>query len=937
MKTIASTVTTIKVPKNIIIRGNESIDDLINKLLFVKGENKYQIVVLHRGRVICPLCKTMSNCNGHQIYGPQTYICGNEHCKHLFVPNDTIPGARHSMSEIIKGVKCVYKGGMSLRKASVHLKTKGVNISHHGIRGWKRVAPDILRALLNSLKPESDNKSATDSIKSIKKSLSWLRPWKRYEYAKVSTYTPRNLPKDDISKHNVIESRKKDGKIQLMVNKSFAIEMSEGDKLTRRIIMALLNSAKLGSPNEIAKALQVAKSTVSENTKKYLEGGSDNLISKSGGSESKLTPEVKGYIISELIESSLKSEKVLNQIIVKKVNEKILDNKNKISYKTVERFRKDINFDGIVDDLKAFIELISHSDSHPRKPSRYALELLTIPLLEKIGFYETMEKISLDRKIGYPDVVFYHTLYFLFSIGKTRLYHLSLIPHNEFGQIIGLDGHISNGGAHKRMVLVAKKRGSVDAIIEAIRGYSKADIIDGTVIYIDTHVIQLWINGKLFKTLHGTKKLITKAINAHYAHCAKKDMPITFIFTQANKSLKDVMKDLIEQVNKGLVDEKKVRILIADRGIYKISLLLEICKEYGILIITWGKRGTTAEKEVKRLSEENACFEYFDAVEKKDKEGNIIKQTIEYADEVITVNAEGDKIRTIILRNASEGKLKWLHVVGEGEKEEISTNDAVDYLLGKQSIENLFKEKIKHGGFDEFCGGELEKVTMSEEMLEGEELEKHKKRLEKIEERIKGYGSELKAVKDLLDKGKISKRTYNASKKDFNRLIRENTKEKKRLDDKIKFAEGGKKPEEEYKDEVDTTRMEILNLIKDYALNAKKLVIKEFIEKGLKPILLEEANEEALNGSGKNSVEEIYEKKIKYFDKNKDMIRSWLFDIGGYIKTDEKNKIKTITPNEFDNKTMRKAYNRYTTILNEKRSKLRCGEGVEYTLIYKKI
>jgi transposase len=351
MKTIASTVTTIKVPKNIIIRGNDSVDDMINKLLFVKGENKYQIVVLHRDCIICPLCKTRSNRNGHQVYGPQTYTCGNEQCKHLFVPNDTIPGARHSISEIIKGMKCVYHMGMSLRKASDYLKTKEINISHHGVRGWKHIAPDLLRALLNSIKPEFSDKSAIDAVKSIKKTLSWLKPWSKYEYAKVSTYTPMSLLEGEEIKSNAIECHEEDNEIILKINKPCTMKIDKDDNLTKGIIMASLNNDNIASTAEISDIFDVTEHVVNTNALKYLEGGSSNLIDKRGGSESKLTPEVMEKIIYHLLDSHLKSEKINNSTIAERVSSELESENLKISREIVRQFRNTINFDKTVEKL----------------------------------------------------------------------------------------------------------------------------------------------------------------------------------------------------------------------------------------------------------------------------------------------------------------------------------------------------------------------------------------------------------------------------------------------------------------------------------------------------------------------------------------------------------------------------------------------------------
>ncbi len=350
MKIITNDESRIMVPKKIIIKKDETIEDVINRIFFVRGKNKYNLVVLHRNRIVCPLCKSKSNCNGISDYGSQQYICGNKECRHPFVPNKTLPDAEHPIYEMIKGVEDLYKKKMSLRKASDYLKTKNISISYYGVMGWKRVVPDILRALLNSLKPESDDKSAIDAVKSIKKSLSWLKPWRRYEYAKVSTYTPRGLLKSEI-KSGAIESHVRGDKIILNINKPCTIEINKEDRLTQRITMALLNNSNLASSGEIANVLDVSEPTVTSNTKKYLEGGSSNLVDKRGGSESKLTPTVMEKITYHLLDSYFKSEKINNSIIAKRVNSELENNGLKISREIVRQFHNALNFDKTFEKL----------------------------------------------------------------------------------------------------------------------------------------------------------------------------------------------------------------------------------------------------------------------------------------------------------------------------------------------------------------------------------------------------------------------------------------------------------------------------------------------------------------------------------------------------------------------------------------------------------
>ena len=351
----------IEVPKEITIRNNETLKDVIKRLFFVKGKKRHQIIVLHRDSIVCPLCKSNSNPCGYNVPGSRTYKCTNKECKHRFHPNETLPDAEHPIYEMIEGVECLYKNKRSLRKASDYLKTKGIRISYYGVRGWKRVVPDLIRVLVNSLKPESNNESVRDNIKSIKKNMSWLRPWKRYEYAKVSTYTPMRLLKDGGIKPNVIESHEKDNKIILKTNKPCTMEIDKNDKLTQRIMMAALNNTNPTLLKEIADIFGVSEYIVTANTKKYLEGGSDNLDDKRGGSESKLTPMIMEKTVYHLLNSYFESGKINNEIIAERVSAELKSENLKISREIVRQFRNAINFNKTVEKLNLIKKVLTES------------------------------------------------------------------------------------------------------------------------------------------------------------------------------------------------------------------------------------------------------------------------------------------------------------------------------------------------------------------------------------------------------------------------------------------------------------------------------------------------------------------------------------------------------------------------------------------------
>ncbi|PKP54657.1 MAG: hypothetical protein CVT90_00155 [Candidatus Altiarchaeales archaeon HGW-Altiarchaeales-3] len=383
----------VELPEKITIKKNETLADVIKKILFVEGGTDNTIVIMHKQQVICPKCKSQSVKAGRRDYdnGGQAYKCKNKGCKYQFVPSETFPQMRHKLTDIILGLECLYKSKITLRKASENLKGKGLSISHNTLGEWKKQIPGVLRVFVNNIKANPNDVDAISALESIRKDLSWLNLNKTDKQITILFYAPMQIKKKTGDKTNVIKCHEKDDTIEIKIKGSTWIEINKKDKDGQRFIMALLAHRKVASKSEIAKEFHVSSQTVANYLNRYLEGGFSNLINKSGGSESKLTPNMKGDIILYSIECLVMLGKISKQIIAKRVNEKIINEKDKISYKTVERFLYDINFIQTGNELKSFIESIGCQDSDSKKKNsrgtttsrNFWLKFLQVNLIKK--------------------------------------------------------------------------------------------------------------------------------------------------------------------------------------------------------------------------------------------------------------------------------------------------------------------------------------------------------------------------------------------------------------------------------------------------------------------------------------------------------------------------------------------------------------------------
>lgn len=151
------------------------------------------------------------------------------------------------------------------------------------------------------------------------------------------------------------------------------------------------------------------------------------------------------------------------------------------------------------------------------------------------------------------------------------------------------------------------------------------------------------------------------------------------------------------------------------------------------------------------------------------------------------------------------------------------------------------------------------------------------------------------------------------------------------MDTLLSWAEGkGPCPEEEPVAELDLTRESILTQLKLEIFTAQKTLVDDFIEHALKPVLWEQAKQQAAQRRWQDKrstakgwegeplstdVEELY--RIKLVNLERETILKQLLNLQGEFVRHKTKRIILMVADRFEDRRMQAAYEHYCVILNQ--------------------
>ena len=158
----------VKVLGKIIVKMDTFLEEIIDGILFVKLKSTAEdtIIVLQKDNIVCPNCESDVKPCGSQVGGKRMYKCKKDGCRYTFTPSETLPKMRHSIKEVVKGLRYYKEDKISLLDVSDILRDEKVFISYNGIWKWNKITTNILKAFINTFEFQIEKeKNETKQIK----------------------------------------------------------------------------------------------------------------------------------------------------------------------------------------------------------------------------------------------------------------------------------------------------------------------------------------------------------------------------------------------------------------------------------------------------------------------------------------------------------------------------------------------------------------------------------------------------------------------------------------------------------------------------------------------------------------------------------------------------------------------------------------------------
>ena len=510
-----------------------------------------------------------------------------------------------------------------------------------------------------------------------------------------------------------------------------------------------------------------------------------------------------------------------------------------------------------------------------------------------------------------------YQVYFLYAIGGKRLYDLDSLDHVAFGALIGEGDNLRSSGMNKRIEKMAEAK-VIDLFQErALAGYNSAGLIKrkDCIAYSDSHVVEIWVNKSVTMAKHGTKNRKVKAINAHYLIGSDSGTPLAKEYTQGNKRLHSAIPQLAKKADRALAARGcKLKMICFDKGGISLTTLKALAKA-GKGFLCWGKRTRYVKKQIARLRDKRFRWERKKEIR---QDGKIKKVTEKIADTTTYLKGWG-KIRTIVVQlpEVEGGERLWMYT--NKLRKEYDCVELREMMRYKQRQENFSKTRKYKSALDSFVGGRCKIKPLSRPSKKQHELlAKQDQRLEKRIEKNRDY---LFAVKELranrLLKPDLAKRETAF----LERKIKHFLEQKERTEEKICWAEGGKRPKFiKPRYEVELNKQKLVNEFQDIMLLSKKKTLGEFIA----------CYREALQKEG------CYPEEISRRMENLDVsaIEKELFNLRGRIIHDRTEKKMTVIIEPQGREYFRKALEIFLHQLNEQKAEVDYGDKEKYRLYF---
>ena len=626
------------------------------------------------------------------------------------------------------------------------------------------------------------------------------------------------------------------------------------------------------------------------------------------------------------------------------------------------------------------------SDSSPRKWQRPQRGLIGIALgvthLAANGAYESLSRLvakpSSVLRSWAPQRVWHTLLTYLMASGGQRV---SQVKHFSWCSVEGLLGGsrgLSASSLRHWLVDAARQAGEKvtvrrsngqEATITRLQDYQeeavaqrvRRGLVKGRAVYLDDYVNAIFRREPIARTKHGTRYGICKAFRRHMAQDVDTGHAVTCPLGPSDITPLAVVKRVVEIINGGLdrvLPGWQLDLVIADRW-WSVKAVIRWAQKTGPKLLTWGKDIKAVREALAGVDEEELKKHPVRVEVQDERSGQTVKQIEGYRlDTELSLYGLEDPIRCIVEWDGKAGSKKRVRLVVRIEPEEMAEEDVVDEQRFRQRVEILLKQLQRRVNWSAFGGGQAHLRPSVSEQPDEEERAKIVKNQRQVATRLANDQARQKeAERELaqLRRGEAPTNGLKLGIQDLKKLIktlkdrsRRSTARLAELDRLLKWVDGqGPRPKEKPVAELDLTRESILTQLKLEVFTAQETLVDDFIEHALKPVLREEAEQQAVERKrlGKRStakgregellstnVEELYQTKLRSLERETILVQ--LLNQPGEFVRHKTERIILSVADRFEDHRLQAAYERYCLILNERDVRVPMDDGEPWRLLF---
>jgi hypothetical protein len=596
------------------------------------------------------------------------------------------------------------------------------------------------------------------------------------------------------------------------------------------------------------------------------------------------------------------------------------------------------------------------------------------------GAYESLKRLitaPLSVLSQWPPLRVWHVLLvYLMTSGGERL---SQVKYFAWGQVRGLLNGCSGLSTSslrswlvavarqaKEKVIVRRSNGYEESIThlrdyqeEAVAQRVRNGLIEGRAIYLDDYVNAIFRREPIARTKHGTRYGICKAFRRHMAQDVDTGHAVTCPLGPSDVTPLTVVQRVVELVNGGLdrvVPGEQLKLVIADRW-WSVKTVICWALATGPKLLTWGKNIKAIRDALEEVSEAELKRHPITVEVQDEATGETANRVVGYRlDTELSIYDLEQPIRCVVEWDG-ESKKRVRLVVGV-ERDEMSQDEVVDGLRFRQRVEILLKQLQRRVNLSAFGGGKADLRPSEIEKPDEEKRQKIMKNRRQVATRRANDQARLKKVKRelaQLQQGEspsnglgLGIRGLKQLVKDLKRRIDRSTARLEELDNLLRWADGkAPRPEKKPVAELDLTRDAILTQLKLEVFTAQETLLDDFIEHALKPVLREEAEQQAAVRRRRDArstarertgeplstdVEELYQIKLNNLERET-ILKHLLNQQGEFVRHKTKPIILVVF-DRFQDRRIQAAYERYCIILNRHDIRVPMDDGQPWRLLF---